>query len=78
MDLEDDMENGSRKRKEGENISLPPFGLATYKMQGDVWISDRSGRDQERLMSLFSVADSWLKQLGVQHHDFNYMSIRRG
>uniref|UniRef100_M1BYI6 Plant/F9H3-4 protein n=2 Tax=Solanum tuberosum TaxID=4113 RepID=M1BYI6_SOLTU len=78
MDLEDDMENGSRKRKEGESISLPPFGLATYKMQGDVWISDRSGRDQERLMSLFSVADSWLKQLGVQHHDFNYMSIRRG
>lgn len=78
MDLEDDMENCSRKRKEGENISLPPFGLATYKMQGDVWISDRSGRDQERLMSLFSVADSWLKQLGVQHHDFNYMSIRRG
>ncbi|KAL3355983.1 hypothetical protein AABB24_016912 [Solanum stoloniferum] len=78
MDLEDDMENGSRKRKEGESISLPPFGLATYKMQGDVWISDRNGRDQERLMSLFSVADSWLKQLGVQHHDFNYMSIRRG
>ncbi|XP_055808504.1 uncharacterized protein LOC129877053 [Solanum dulcamara] len=78
MDLEDDMENGSSKRKVGESISLPPFGLATYKMQGDVWISDRSGRDQERLVSLFSVADSWLKQLGVQHHDFNYMSIRRG
>ncbi|KAK4364090.1 hypothetical protein RND71_015448 [Anisodus tanguticus] len=78
MDLEDDMENGSRKRKEGESIILPPFGLATYKMQGHVWVSDSSGRDQERLMSLFSVADSWLKQLGVQHHDFNYMSIRRG
>ncbi|CAN4117513.1 unnamed protein product [Withania somnifera] len=78
MDLEDDMENGSRKRKEGESISLPPFGLATYKMQGDIWISDKSGKDQERLVSLFSVADSWLKQLGVQHHDFNYMSIRRG
>ncbi|KAJ8534865.1 hypothetical protein K7X08_016593 [Anisodus acutangulus] len=78
MDLEDDMENGSRKRKVGESIGLPPFGLSTYKMLGDVWVSDRSGRDQERLMSLFSVADSWLKQLGVQHHDFNYMSIRRG
>ncbi|CAN4087218.1 unnamed protein product [Withania somnifera] len=64
MDLEDDMENGSRKRKEGESISLPPFGLATYKLQGDVWISDKSGKDQERLVSLFSVADSWLKQLG--------------
>lgn len=79
MDLEDDAECAQRKRKEGEDISLPPFGLATYKMQGNVWVSGKSGRDQERLMSLLSVADSWLKQLWVQHHDFNYfMGIRRG
>ncbi|KAK6785096.1 hypothetical protein RDI58_018551 [Solanum bulbocastanum] len=79
MDLDDDMENGKRKRKEGESIPLAPFGLGTYKMQGDVWLSDSSGKDQERLSTLFSVADSWLKQLGVQHHDFNYfMGIRRG
>ncbi|KAF3621097.1 hypothetical protein CQW23_17410 [Capsicum baccatum] len=79
MDLDDDMENGKQKRKEGESIPLPPFGLGTYKMQGDVWLSDKSGKDQEKLSSLFSVADSWLKQLGVQHHDFNYfMGIRRG
>uniref|UniRef100_M1BKF9 Uncharacterized protein n=2 Tax=Solanum TaxID=4107 RepID=M1BKF9_SOLTU len=79
MDLDDDMENGKQKRKEGESIPLVPFGLGTYKMQGDVWLSDRSGKDQERLSTLFSVADSWLKQLGVQHHDFNYfMGVRRG
>ncbi|PPD88675.1 hypothetical protein GOBAR_DD14389 [Gossypium barbadense] len=79
MDLEDDIENPERKRKEGEGISLPPFGLATYKMQGNVWVSGNSGRDQERLVSLLSVADSWLKQLRVQHHDFNYFTgIRRG
>ncbi|KAL3509417.1 hypothetical protein ACH5RR_028818 [Cinchona calisaya] len=79
-DLEDDMVlRAVKKRKEGEGIPLPPFGLATYKMQGNVWISDRSGRDQERLVSLLSVADSWLKQLGVQHHDFNYFTgIRHG
>lgn len=48
-------------------------------MQGHVWGSNRSGRDQERLVSLLSVADSWLKQLRVQHHDFNYFTgIRRG
>lgn len=77
-DLEDDLDLG-KKRKEGEGIPLPPFGLATYKMQGNVWVTDRSGRDQERLASLISVADSWLKQLGVQHHDFNYfMGIRHG
>ncbi|KAK8481993.1 hypothetical protein V6N13_017653 [Hibiscus sabdariffa] len=74
MDLEDDMESPKTKRKEGEGISLPPFGLATYKMQGNVWVSGNSGRDQERLVSLLSVADSWLKQLRVQHHDFNYFT----
>nr|GMD31922.1 uncharacterized protein LOC109155867 [Ipomoea batatas] len=65
------------KQKAGESVPLPPFGLASYKLQGDVWISDKSGKDQERLVSLLSVADSWLKQLGVQHHDFNhFMGIR--
>ncbi|KAL6143753.1 hypothetical protein ACLB2K_054448 [Fragaria x ananassa] len=80
MDLEDDMESDEqRKRKKGDGISLPSFGLATYKMQGNLWVSGNCGRDQERLMSLLSVADSWLKQLRVQHHDFNYFtSIRRG
>lgn len=79
MDLEDDIESPERKRKEGESISLPPFGLATYKMQGTLWTSGNCGRDHERLVSLLSVADSWLKQLRVQHHDFNYfMGIRRG
>jgi hypothetical protein len=77
MDLDDDddeMGNPKRKRKEGEGIPLEPFGLATYKMQGDVWVSSKSGRDQERVISLLSVADSWLKQLRVQHHDFHYFT----
>lgn len=79
IEAEDDLDNAGRKRKEGEGISLPPFGLATYKMQGNVWVSGNYGRDQERLGSLLSVADSWLKQLRVQHHDFNYFTgIRRG
>lgn len=79
MDLEDDVEHADKKRKEGESILLPAFGLATYKMQGNLWVSGNNGRDQEKLVSLLSVADSWLKQLRVQHHDFNYfMGIRRG
>lgn len=79
MDLEEDGENVKRKRKEMESLALAPFGLATYKLQGDVWISDKMGRDRERLLSLVSVADSWLKQLRVQHHDFNYfMGVRVG
>ncbi|KAL6536954.1 hypothetical protein OROHE_012538 [Orobanche hederae] len=77
INLEDGFENVERKKREGESISVPPFGLATYKMQGDVWMSDNNGNDRERIVSLLSVADSWLKQLRVQHHDFNYfMGIR--
>ncbi|CAN0896863.1 hypothetical protein LINGRAHAP2_LOCUS18758 [Linum grandiflorum] len=81
MDVEDDIERPERKRKEGERISLAPFGMATYKMYGGgkVWVSGNCGRDQERLVSMLSVADSWLKQLRVQHHDFDYFTgIRRG
>ena len=76
MEIEDDIESMSerKKRKEGDGISLPPFGLATYKMQGSVWVSGNCGRDQDRLLSLLSVADSWLKQLRVQHHDFDYFT----
>ncbi|XP_068639876.1 uncharacterized protein [Aristolochia californica] len=55
-----------------EGIALSPFGLATYKLHGSLWIPGENGRDQERLVSLLSAADSWLKQLRVQHHDFNY------
>lgn len=81
MDHDDDMEAPEwiKKRKEGEGIPLPAFGLATYKMQGSLWVSGRCGRDQDRVVSLWSVADSWLKQLRVQHHDFNYFTgIRSG
>lgn len=75
MELEDDpLSTERKKRKEGERISLPPFGLASYKMFGDVWVSDKNGRDQERLVSLFNIADSWLKQLSVDHHDFKYFA----
>uniref|UniRef100_A0A7N1A1N9 Uncharacterized protein n=1 Tax=Kalanchoe fedtschenkoi TaxID=63787 RepID=A0A7N1A1N9_KALFE len=77
-DGDTDIYRKGRKRKEGEGIALPAFGLATYRMQGDVWISGRNRHDQEKLVTLVSVADSWLKQLKVQHHDFNFfMGIRQ-
>ncbi|KAJ7975501.1 Protein of unknown function (DUF789) [Quillaja saponaria] len=56
-------------------ISLPPFGLATYKMQGDLWLKPESCDDYERMNYLYSAADSWLKQLNVHHHDFNYFTF---
>ncbi|WCJ29151.1 hypothetical protein M5689_010806 [Euphorbia peplus] len=54
-------------------IAVPPFGMASYKMQGDVWINMENS-ELERLIYLHSAADSWLKQLGVNHHDYNFFT----
>ncbi|KAK9085169.1 hypothetical protein Sjap_025580 [Stephania japonica] len=77
MGPDEEMGFAERKGKKIEGVPLPPFGLATYKMQGSLWFSDDSGQDQERFLSLLSAADSWLKQLGVQHHDFTYFNAIR-
>ncbi|KAG0472567.1 hypothetical protein HPP92_013995 [Vanilla planifolia] len=63
--------NGRRTNCSSKCAALPPFGLATYKMQGSLWIAPQS-LDQEKLATLCSAADSWLKQLRVFHHDFNF------
>ncbi|KAA8527965.1 hypothetical protein F0562_035166 [Nyssa sinensis] len=64
---------GKSKGKSTGKISLPPFGLATYKMQGNLWMNPVTS-DHERLSYLHSAADSWLKQLNVQHHDYNFFT----
>ncbi|KAG6534342.1 uncharacterized protein LOC122038495 isoform X1 [Zingiber officinale] len=65
--------NEFRSKEKCSRIYLPPFGLATYKLQGNLWTMPESG-DQERITSLFTAADSWLKKLKVQHHDFTYFT----
>ena len=75
IDHDDDSETcGYATQKEKDGIPLPAFGLVTYKMHGTPWISGRSEKDHDRVMSLFSVADLWLKQLKVQHHDLNFFN----
>ncbi|KAJ6369371.1 hypothetical protein OIU76_027747 [Salix suchowensis] len=74
---DDDIEaNGTGSKQKGEGIGdipLPPFGLATYKMQGDLWINPETS-DDERMIYLESAAGSWLKQLNVHHHDYNFFT----
>ncbi|MQL93790.1 hypothetical protein Taro_026446 [Colocasia esculenta] len=62
-------------KHEGDAIVLPPFGLATYKMQKQVWVNHQA-EDRQKIASLFSVADSWLKQLNVYHPDFSFFRSR--
>ncbi|AAF97263.1 Strong similarity to a hypothetical protein T18K17.12 gi/6598871 from Arabidopsis thaliana BAC T18K17 gb/AC010556. EST gb/AI996552 comes from this gene [Arabidopsis thaliana] len=58
-----------------KSIPLAPFGLVSYKLQGDLWRNQECG-DQGRIVYLRSAADSWLKQLNVQdHHDHSFFSM---
>ena len=43
-----------------------PFGLAAHKIEGSLWTDPMAG-DYRKMDVLFSAADFWLKQLGVQH-----------
>ncbi|XP_019441150.1 PREDICTED: uncharacterized protein LOC109346187 isoform X2 [Lupinus angustifolius] len=58
------------EKKNSDCICLSPFGLATYRFQGDVWLSP--SHDNEKLSDLFGAAESWLKQINASHHDFNF------
>ncbi|XP_045814412.1 uncharacterized protein LOC123907970 [Trifolium pratense] len=64
----------SKANKSGV-MSLSPFGMASYKMQKPFW-SSSSESGNERMLDMYSAADSWLKQLNVHHHDFNYFTLR--
>ncbi|CAK9164357.1 unnamed protein product [Ilex paraguariensis] len=66
-------EKGKRRSKDVRITPLPPFGLATYRMEGELWVKPNT-HDYEKLIDLYSAAKSWLKQLNVQHHDFNFFT----
>ncbi|TQD82996.1 hypothetical protein C1H46_031429 [Malus baccata] len=54
-------------------ISLPVFGLASYKLKGSLWT--QSGVTEcQRASSLMQAADSWLSRLQVNHPDFQFFA----
>ncbi|KAE9618730.1 hypothetical protein Lalb_Chr02g0145771 [Lupinus albus] len=56
-------------------MSLPLFGLASYKFRGPVW-TPNGGFDHQLASSLFQAADNWLRLLNVNHPDFVFFSRR--
>ncbi|KAM1340682.1 hypothetical protein ACFX2H_039041 [Malus domestica] len=54
-------------------ISLPVFGLASYKLKGSLWT--QSGVTEcQMASSLMQAADSWLSRLQVNHPDFQFFA----
>ncbi|XP_020518847.1 uncharacterized protein LOC18427637 isoform X1 [Amborella trichopoda] len=74
----DSLMRGGDVRENEKNIRLEPFGLATYKLQGDVWLPLRGGgSEQWRLYALWTSSLSWLNQLQVHHPDFHFFLHHR-
>ena len=55
-------------------MALAPFGLATYKLDAEVWASPNFG-DQEHSSSLFDAVQSWLKEHNIYHHTLTTFPI---
>lgn len=57
-------------------ISLPVFGLASYKFRGSLGTSS-SGTDRQLVDSLSQAADNWLRLLQVNHPDYQFFNRSR-
>ncbi|XP_038707809.1 uncharacterized protein LOC120002995 [Tripterygium wilfordii] len=57
------------------NITLPVFGLASYKFRGALW-TPNGGIESPLASSLLQAADSWLRLHQVDHPDFLFFSRR--
>lgn len=56
-------------------LSLPVFGLASYKFKGSLW-TPNGGYERQLASSLLQAADNWLRLLQVSHPDFLFFSRR--
>lgn len=56
-------------------ISLPVFGLASYKFRASVWISN-GGSDRQLVNTLSQAADNWLRLLQVNQPDYLFFCQR--
>lgn len=57
-------------------ISLPVFGLSSYKFRGSLWTST-SGSACQLVNSLSQAADSWLRMRQVNHPDYMFFCRNR-
>ncbi|PSS13439.1 Activating transcription factor 7-interacting protein like [Actinidia chinensis var. chinensis] len=65
----------SREMDGVPRISLPVFGLSSYKFKASLWLPNKE-HDQQLLNSLLQAADEWLTLLQVDHPDFLFFRCR--
>ncbi|KAK8714204.1 hypothetical protein V6N13_149398 [Hibiscus sabdariffa] len=59
-----------------EEICIPPFAMATYKMFGKLWENPETS-DSDFVLCQQKAASYWLKLLQFHHHDFNFFMSRQ-
>ncbi|KAJ1402399.1 hypothetical protein SESBI_28091 [Sesbania bispinosa] len=57
------------------NISLPIFGLASYKLRGSI-LTPNGASEFQQINSLTQAAADWLQNLQVRHPDFEFFVSR--
>lgn len=72
----DNDEGTANNSGHSDTISLPPFGIASYKLDGDVWFDNGDSADYVKFYDLHSAADSWLKQVDFNHFDFKFFNMK--
>lgn len=54
-----------------KSLSLPIFGLASYKLKYNIWTKEEPCGTGD-LDSLLQAAEDWLRQAHVDHPDFRF------
>ncbi|XP_062186849.1 uncharacterized protein LOC133890483 [Phragmites australis] len=62
---------GGINRYAAGKLTLPVFGLASYKLRSSIWSSNRP-EEQQLAASLMQAADDWLRHRQVYHPDFRF------
>jgi len=65
--------SGRKVHRVGESskISLPVFGLASYKLRGSI-LTPGGACESQQANSLLQAADKWLRRLQVNLPDFQF------
>ncbi|XP_042422214.1 uncharacterized protein LOC122009955 [Zingiber officinale] len=67
----------AKKSDKPLKLTLPVFGLASYKLWGSLWMSDEQ-HEQQQVSALLQAADDWLRRRQVEHPDYSFFISRYG
>ncbi|WZZ75386.1 uncharacterized protein LOC106407560 [Brassica napus] len=74
-------ENGQSSSKSvapSKKLTLPTFGLASYKFKMSVWSRESDVEESQRVVALLREAEEWLRRLKVMLPDFRHFVTHSG